>query len=627
MTKPASSSIKPIWCVLFVTLLWAVIFGVRLIGPATLTDDDQERPAAYILDVVKNGHWIVQVDDTGDVTSKPPLYTWIAAVFSIAWGRLDFFTLYLPCALAVLGVAWMVLALGWRHDNPLTGLLAATIYLLSLPSFLLVGLARTDPVFVFMTVASALLLWRLWETGRGALPFWIVATLATLTKGPLGLLLALGGLLAIAWERKRPGPGEKPAGVLAQPWGHAIGLLIYFGVCLGWLYLAKLQLGDAVTDKLIDAELAGHATRADDSGAPFTNFYQPTPWLVLRFLPWTIPAVIGIWQAIRQPATNPTRRRLERFLIAYLLFGLTVFSIAPHQRHLHLSPLYFVMALMAGRVIANWADARRWRPVAWRHAIAAMLIAAVCTAGYNTSRMADQKRRDTRDYFALANLAEETLGSSLNVAILDSTFSFQFPGNTHVQRINSHDALTILCSGLPAFVAVSRWGDFQASFGDVETPTLYRYGVTPDADFGTDPVEIVSNHPRFEIPPYIITFVNNIGLVMHGVVLLDAGPGNLLRFHAVQPEGRIEFIEHDDPAITVRYQIVNGTDPSVQTIDLTRWEWGAVTFTAPVDKAGPPPRKTHSPVRRALFLVGVLLPILAIGATITTRALVRRDTK
>src|SRR5690606_27754328 len=171
MTKPASSSIKPIWCVLFVTLLWAVIFGVRLIGPATLTDDDQERPAAYILDVVKNGHWIVQVDDTGDVTSKPPLYTWIAAVFSIAWGRLDFFTLYLPCALAVLGVAWMVLALGWRHDNPLTGLLAATIYLLSLPSFLLVGLARTDPVFVFMTVASALLLWRLWETGRGALPF------------------------------------------------------------------------------------------------------------------------------------------------------------------------------------------------------------------------------------------------------------------------------------------------------------------------------------------------------------------------------------------------------------------------------------------------------------------------
>jgi len=40
-------------------------------APPNLLDQDQERPAAYVLDVIKNGNWLCQRDWTGDITSKP----------------------------------------------------------------------------------------------------------------------------------------------------------------------------------------------------------------------------------------------------------------------------------------------------------------------------------------------------------------------------------------------------------------------------------------------------------------------------------------------------------------------------------------------------------------------------
>jgi hypothetical protein len=51
--------------------LAVVIFGIRIIAPPNLLDQDQERPASYVLDVVKNGNWVCQRDWSGDVTSKP----------------------------------------------------------------------------------------------------------------------------------------------------------------------------------------------------------------------------------------------------------------------------------------------------------------------------------------------------------------------------------------------------------------------------------------------------------------------------------------------------------------------------------------------------------------------------
>jgi 4-amino-4-deoxy-L-arabinose transferase-like glycosyltransferase len=60
-----------------VTLLALLLFVLRLAAPENLLDQDQIRPATYVLDILKNGNWLCQRDLTGEITSKPPLYTWV----------------------------------------------------------------------------------------------------------------------------------------------------------------------------------------------------------------------------------------------------------------------------------------------------------------------------------------------------------------------------------------------------------------------------------------------------------------------------------------------------------------------------------------------------------------------
>ena len=60
------------------------LLAMRVDDPSNLMDNDQQRPAAYAMDVAVNGQWIVQHDDSGDVASKPPLYPWLAGLSIMA---------------------------------------------------------------------------------------------------------------------------------------------------------------------------------------------------------------------------------------------------------------------------------------------------------------------------------------------------------------------------------------------------------------------------------------------------------------------------------------------------------------------------------------------------------------
>ena len=62
----------------------------------------QDVPAMYVLDAVVNHHWLCQSDARGFVTSKPPVYTWLAGLASLVPGRVTWSIVGLestrPCA-------------------------------------------------------------------------------------------------------------------------------------------------------------------------------------------------------------------------------------------------------------------------------------------------------------------------------------------------------------------------------------------------------------------------------------------------------------------------------------------------------------------------------------------------
>src|SRR4029434_8175241 len=82
--------------------LAAVMFGIRLAAPPNLLEQDQERPATYVLDAIINGNWLCQSDPWGGITAKPPVWTWLSALVALAQGQGSMFSLYLPGAFTAL---------------------------------------------------------------------------------------------------------------------------------------------------------------------------------------------------------------------------------------------------------------------------------------------------------------------------------------------------------------------------------------------------------------------------------------------------------------------------------------------------------------------------------------------
>src|SRR5436189_5449171 len=111
-----SRLIVPPWASLGGVLALAlVMYVIRMTAPSDLADDyHQERAAAYVLDALINGHWICQYGAYGEVSSKPPMFTWLAAFASLPAGHATWFSLTLPGALATATIAALIFVVGSR---------------------------------------------------------------------------------------------------------------------------------------------------------------------------------------------------------------------------------------------------------------------------------------------------------------------------------------------------------------------------------------------------------------------------------------------------------------------------------------------------------------------------------
>lgn len=463
-------------------VLTAAVFGIRMSGPSDLLDNDQLRPAAYALDVVVNGHWIVQTDFGGDIASKPPLYTWLVALASWSSGRVSLWTLYLPCAMAVAFTAAMMFVGARRSFGIAPAFLGGGMLVLSSFGFKHVTLARTDAVFMATVAATALLVWRAWSMGseagysgprcsRSWTAAWLAAGLAALTKGPLGVLLGFVGLLAVVWER-RTGRRAPLRG------SHWLGAALCLAMAGGWFVAAYAAAGDPFIDKVIGRELVGHVVGASKEHLQqvsvterLTSFVvglgKPSAYLLSRFLPWSVLTSVGLWRVFKRPSPDDTERRFERFLTCWLLAGLALFSVMPHQRADLLLPLLPAAALLAGREGARvMMGVAAWKRVAIAGCVACAGLAAgayhfvVMNAAQPDVQRTEGVRRVAQD---VAWFAEGRPG--LRIIDVDSNGGMQFHLHLKQTREDLEAAVAALCKPSPVVVLTRDLTALRAALG------------------------------------------------------------------------------------------------------------------------------------------------------------------
>lgn len=455
-----TTSSHRLWLIAIGALAVAV-YVIRLAGPTDLESYAQVLNVGYILDLMTQSHWLVQHDLESAVMSKPPLHTWMMAPFAAVLG-LNRLALTLPSFIAVLGLSVLVLEVGRRRFGELAGGLAALAIVLSLPMSKQITLVRTDPVFALATAVSAFLAFQAWERGpsgkRSWILFWFVAAVTTLIKGPLGLVLAAGGLLSYFWEKR-----DDPATPRLQG-PHLAGVGLFLLLSLGWFVAAWLQVGKPLIDKMLFSELVYHAVGEHRGGWKATDLLKPTVYLLGRYLPFSLPFVAALWRVARHPSLDPATRRFERFLTCWVLSGLLIFSMVKHQRADHLVPLWPACALLAGREMARWGEwMKRGRLAAFGLVVGSLMLGAIYLGAHSIEGAKDDGSDYARELRLASNArsaAESFMSSGLDphrLYHLDTPITLQLYLGTYRPFVSRQQLDRILAdSDGPIDVALGR---------------------------------------------------------------------------------------------------------------------------------------------------------------------------
>lgn len=322
--------------------LCALLFFLGL-GALGLTDRDEGSNAEAAREMVASGDWITPTLNGAPRFAKPILIYWLISGSYLAFGVSEF-TARLPSALFGTLLILMQYAFATRIFGPTVGLRAALMLLLNFEVLAIGRMVLTDMVLMFFTTLSIFSFFLAMQ-GEGRTKHWywgfyIGMGLATLTKGPVGVLVPLLAvipylLLTRRWREVarecRLLPGTAVFLLVAAPWYATMFLLHGAG------YAASAR-GDTLTR--FSSVIGGHGGTI--------LFYIPI--LFLGFFPWSGFLPAALVQALHERDEDP--QRAVQFLGAVWVLGVFIFFTLSSTRLPHyIAPLFPAAALL---VAASW---------------------------------------------------------------------------------------------------------------------------------------------------------------------------------------------------------------------------------------------------------------------------------
>ncbi|HYU30688.1 MAG TPA: glycosyltransferase family 39 protein [Thermoanaerobaculia bacterium] len=355
---------------LILTALAVLLFFPGL-GRRDLWNPDEARYAEVAREMRQSHSWALPRLNGQTYTQKPPLLYWLMIACGALRGGIDETAARIPSALAAVGAVLLVFRIGDRLFGRRAGWLAAAVFA---TSFKILWQGRFGQIDMLLTALVALAVWfwvRGYTEGRPALYplFFLCAGLATLAKGPVGLLPPLLSILAFlaltrnGAEAKRLRPG--------------LGLLLWAAVVLAWLIPAGLAGGQ---DYLRQIVFKQNVTRYADPWhhrEPWYYFLQVLPG---DFFPWCLLLPAGVLVARKRLAGKEREGAL--FCLCWIVVTLLFFSLSPAKRDVYVLTMYPAMALLIGaaldRIATDWPRDRRWVqiPLGLLTALALLTVAA-----------------------------------------------------------------------------------------------------------------------------------------------------------------------------------------------------------------------------------------------------------
>lgn len=327
------------------------------LGRGSLWDQDEPRYTDIARQITERGDPITLYHNGEPWFVHPPLYMWLVAGTGALLGFSEF-TARIWTSLFGAGGVLVTFLLGRRLYDARAGLVAGLIAMTTLEYFVLSRLAIFDSVLVTFMLAAVYMVLVAEEADapsrRRTLRWAFVwAGLATLTKGPIGLLLP--AMVVCAWWLWR---GVLGARLRALP---ADGLLLYGLIGLSWYAVETARHGLPFLQRIVGYYMVGRFFGVVEN--------QPGPWYY--YLP--VIALGGFpWSAFLPSLALYHGRRLRRdprSVLLLLWIGVTVlfYSAAGTKLPNYVMPVFPVAAIAAAPVwSAAWeSDKEAARLLRW----------------------------------------------------------------------------------------------------------------------------------------------------------------------------------------------------------------------------------------------------------------------
>jgi 4-amino-4-deoxy-L-arabinose transferase len=320
-------------------LFWGVMAAAAVLlfaGTASvpLLDPDEARFARTSVEMLRSGNLVVPTFEERPRLVKPPLLHWVQVAFFGLLGTSEW-TARLHAALATLGAILLAGRVARRRFGEEGAMWTAAV-MATTPLVMAVGRVGTIDTLLALCVVAAIAL-DMTEPRKPAryrgIVVGVLLGLAFLAKGPVGVVVPLLVMLA----------GRTASGRELLPGWRALlqGIAAWCVVVLPWglAFIDSLGFGTA------EGILRGEAFDRYFSG----SMHGEPPWfylviVVVGFLPWSGPFVLGILRAFRMRKEPEARTAI--YAAAGFVAGVAFFSLSPSKLPNYLLPLAALPAIL-----------------------------------------------------------------------------------------------------------------------------------------------------------------------------------------------------------------------------------------------------------------------------------------
>lgn len=338
---------------LLIPVLMAVFLYMTGITSTDLWTPDEPRYAEVAREMIERGNYIQPHINGKPYTEKPPLFFWMVAVGAKLFGDVNPFTVRLPSILSALGTLSLMLVFISEFFDRKKAFLTAIILCLMPQFFTLARSGHIDMLLTFLITTSLVSFYRWYARNKyGYLTvFYLCLALATLAKGPIGLLLPLMVALCFLMFRKE--------------WGKIRKMHIYAGLpiaimlVLVWYIPATQQSAGYDFGPMAKRQIVGRIFHP--SSHAVSVFYWPfyhIQSLVQGTTPWIFLIPSAVIAAYRYRRNAPLF-----FLLCWALAVFAFFTIIASKRSLYILPMYPPIAAMIALWVLDSAQTSRLRLV------------------------------------------------------------------------------------------------------------------------------------------------------------------------------------------------------------------------------------------------------------------------